>query len=61
VALVVVPASSPVAVATTSFGDATAQSRIVTAFSSGEEKTAARATVPSVTTTSAMTNSFTRS
>ena len=57
----VVPASSPAAVATTSEGAALAQSRMVMAFSSGEEKIAASPTVTSVTTTRAMTNSLTRS
>ena len=61
VALVVVPASSPVAVATTSFGAADAQSRMVIARSSGEEKTAARTTVSRVIATRATTNSLTRS
>ena len=57
----VVPASSPAAVATTSFGSALAQADMVIGFSSGEEKTAARPTVRRQTTTSAMTNSLTRS
>jgi hypothetical protein len=61
VALVVVPASSPAAVATTSFGSAWAHRAMVIALSSGEENTAARTPVRSAIATSAITNSLTRS
>ena len=61
VALVVVPASSPAAVATTSAGAALAQLDIVIDGSSGEEKMPARTSDSPVTTARAMTNSLTRS
>jgi hypothetical protein len=57
----VVPASSPVAVATTSAGAEVAQRAIVIGFSSGEEKIVASASVSKLTTVSATTNSLTRS
>ncbi len=61
VALVVVPASSPAAVATTSAGSAFAHPDIVIALSSGEENTAASTRDSPVMTTRAIVNSLTRS
>lgn len=60
-ALVASPESSAAAVATTSLGAALAQSRIVSAFSSGEPNTAASTIVRTATPASARTNSLTRS
>ena len=56
-----VPSSSVAAVATKSFGAAFAHCARVSCLSSGDEKTAARTTVSMLTTTSATTNSLTRS
>ena len=61
VALVVVPASSPVAVAMTSAGSALAHPDIVIAGSSGEEKTAAEHQRQHGHRARAITNSLTRS
>ncbi len=55
------PASSAVAVASTSAGAACAHERIVIAGSSGDEKAAASPVVSRLTATRASTNSFTRS
>ena len=56
-----VPASSPVAVATTSAGSAFAHDDIVIEGSSGDEKTAARISDSAATTARATVNSLTRS
>ena len=61
VALVVVPASSPAAVATASAGFAFAQAERVIALSSGEEKMPASTKDKPVMITRAITNSLTRS
>src|SRR5476651_326781 len=60
-ALVVVPASSPVAVVTKSTGSACDHVAIVTGGTSGDERKAARTMVSTLITASAMASSLTRS